>query len=266
MKLLPQNNKATEPHDPDAFLPGRYPLLQFPQADWDWFLSACRDLDIEATQAQRQILEQLFSHLTGVNAWLNLTRLTNPAEYLKFHVFDSLTILNLVQEMTSPGDLILDLGTGGGYPGLPLAIWMKDRTFVLLDSRRKKVEFLQHTIKLLPESHLEATCFRGREAAHHRPDLYRKCTLVTARAVGPASENLLDAAELLKNDGHLIMMKGPNFLKDEGTDFETACRKTGFELQEILPIALDDQDPDRYIVIVRNKSKNSRARNQRTRR
>ena len=260
MNLLPQNNKASEPHDPDAFLPERYPLLQFPQTDWDWFTAACRDLDIEPTAAQRLSLEKLFSHLTGVNTWLNLTRLTTPAEYLKFHVFDSLTILNLVQEMTVPGDRILDLGTGGGYPGLPLATWLTDRHFILLDSRRKKIEFLKHTIKLLPEANLEATCFRGREAEHQRPDLYRNCALVTARAVGPASENLLDASELLKNDGHLIMMKGPHFLKDEGEDFEIACKNTRFELQEILPIALDDQDPDRYIVIVKNKPKKSPAR------
>ena len=260
MTSLPQNNQASAPHDPDAFLPERYPLLEFPQADWDWFVAACHDIDIEPTIEQRQSLEKLFSHLTGVNAWLNLTRLTTPAEYLKFHVFDSLTILNLVQEMTAPGDRILDLGTGGGYPGLPLATWLTDRPFILLDSRRKKIEFLQHTIKLLPESDLEATCFRGREVKHHRPDLYRNCALVTARAVGAASENLLDAAELLKNNGHLIMMKGPNFLKDEGEDFEMACKKTGFELQDILPIALDDQDPDRYIVIVKNKPKKLPAR------
>lgn len=250
-----QNRDSIPQHDPQAFLPERYPLLQFPEQDWAWFVAACNDLEIKPSIQQRQTLEKLFSHLTGVNQWLNLTRLTSPAEYLKFHVFDSLTILNLVQELTLPGDTILDLGTGGGYPGLPLATWLADRHFVLLDSRRKKVEFLRHTITLLPHPQLEADCFRGREVARHRPQLRQKCALLTARAVGPASENMLDAAELLKNNGFLIMMKGPNFLRDEGEDFENACRKCGFELQEILPIALDNQDPDRYIVIAKHKIK-----------
>lgn len=245
--------RSDDRHDPGAFLPERYPLKQFSQEEWSWFVDACHDLEITPTAQQRLTLEKLLSHLSGVNQWLNLTRLSSPAEYLKFHVFDSLTILNLVQELTIPGDTVLDLGSGAGYPGLPLALWLEDRRFVLLDARRKKVEFLRHTIGLLARPHLEAACFRGREVARQRPDLYRKCALVTARAVGPASENLLDAAELLKKDGLLILMKGPNFLKDENEDFTEACRKNGFELQEIFPIALDDQDPDRYIVIVKNK-------------
>jgi hypothetical protein len=66
MTSLPQNNQASAPHDPDAFLPERYPLLEFPQADWDWFVAACHDIDIEPTIEQRQSLEKLFSHLTGV--------------------------------------------------------------------------------------------------------------------------------------------------------------------------------------------------------
>jgi 16S rRNA (guanine527-N7)-methyltransferase len=255
MQPNPQKRDSIPQHDPQAFLPERYPLLQFPEEDWDWFVAACRDLEIKPTAEQRLTLEQLFSHLSGVNQWLNLTRLTSPAEYLKFHVFDSLTILNLVQELSAPGDSILDLGSGGGYPGLPLAIWLADRHFILLDSRRKKVEFLRHTITLLSHPQLEADCFRGREVARHRPALQQKCALLTARAVGLASENMLDAAELLKDRGFLLMMKGPNFLKDEGEDFENACRKTGFALQEILPIALDSQDPDRYIVIVQRKAK-----------
>ena len=261
MKQNPTFPPAREPHDPDAFLPERYPLLSFPTQDWEWFTAACKDLEITVSDAQRQTLERLYSHLLGVNTWLNLTRLTSPSDYLKFHIFDSLTVLNLVQELTSPGEIVLDLGSGGGYPGLPLAIWLPDRHFVLLDSRRKKVEFLQQTQTLLPSAKTEAVCFRGREVAHQRPDLYQNCSLLTARAVGPASEILIDAAELLKNHGHLILLKGPNFLKDEGPDFELACRTIGFELLEILPIALDAQDPDRYVVLAQRKAEKKRKPN-----
>jgi len=242
-------------HDPDAFRPDKYPLLSFPEPTWQWFLQACQDLEITVGEEKRLILERFYSHLLGVNAWLNLTRLTTAEEYLKFHVFDSLTVLNLVQELSDPGDIILDLGSGGGYPGLPLLTWLPDRHFVLLDSRRKKVTFLQQTLTLLPaDQKAEAVCFRGREVSAYRPDLHNQCSLVVARAVGKAAEILLDSGELLRAGGHCIMLKGPNFITAEGDEFADACRKLDFELQDIHPIALDENDQDRYVVVSRRKA------------
>ncbi len=241
---------------PLAFLPERYPQLSFPEPAWRWFQQACQDLEIALTPAHRLLLERLYSHLSGVNKWLNLTRLTDAEDYLKFHVFDSLTVLNLVQELSAPGDLILDLGSGGGYPGLPLLIWLPpDRRFVLLDSRPKKVAFLRQTLTLVPDrANAEAACFRGREVGAHRPDLRQNCDLVTARAVGKAAELLREASELLRAGGYLILLKGPNFITAESDEFNHACQKFNFELQDIHPIALAETDPDRYVVVSRRKN------------
>ncbi len=246
---------TAQTHDPDAFRPDKYPLLSFPEPAWQWFLQACQDLEISVGAEKRLILERFYSHLLGVNAWLNLTRLTTAEEYLKFHIFDSLTVLNLIQEFSAPGDIILDLGSGGGYPGLPLLTWLPDRHFVLLDSRRKKVTFLQQALTLLPATQkAEAVCFRGREVGAHRPDLHNQCSIVIARAVGKAAEVLLDAGELLQAGGHCLMLKGPNFITAEGDEFADACRTLNFELQDIHPIALDENDPDRYVVVSRKKA------------
>ena len=237
-------------HDPDAFRPDHYPLLSFPEPAWQWFRQACQDLEIDSIDDKRPLLERFYSHLLGVNTWLNLTRLTSAEQYLKFHVVDALTVLNLVQELSAPGDIVLDLGSGGGYPGLPLLTWLPDRHFVLLDSRRNKATFLQQTLTLLPDTQkAEADCFRGREVGAYRPDLYQNCSIVTARAVGKAAELLLDATELLRNGGYLILLKGPNFITDESDEFDRACQKLNFALQDIHPIALDENDPDRYVVV-----------------
>lgn len=241
----------TEPrvYSPDDFKPANAPALTFPDDAWNWFLTACADLDIAVSPRQREILEHLYSHLAHVNEWLNLTRITDPAGYLKFHVFDSLTVLNLVQTYTQPGEIVLDLGSGGGYPGLPLMTWLPDRHFVLVDSRPKKVAFLSETIHLTDCTDVQARAFRGREVAHFAPELHQKCQLVTARAVGKAADLLIDCKELLAVNGIFLCLKGQSYPTEERADFLRALPKYGFELLEEHSIALDEEDPDRWAIL-----------------
>ena len=103
------------------------PRLTFPEDAWEWFKTACADIELPLDDTKRPILEALYSHLVHVNETLNLTRITSPLDYLKFHVFDSLTVENLVAAYTKPDDIVVDLGSGGGYPGLPLMTWLPDR-------------------------------------------------------------------------------------------------------------------------------------------
>lgn len=235
--------------------PESYPLIGFPEEDWTWFETACGDLEVPCDDAKRKVIERLYSHLLGVNAWMNLTRLTAPRDYLKFHLLDSLTILNVVNELTQgeSESIVLDLGSGGGYPGLPLAVWRPDLHIVLNDSRPRKVEFLKEAIKLTGNDNAEAAAFRGREVRHFRHDLAASCDIVTARAVGKAADLLVDASELLVKGGAFIIMKGRNFERDEGEDFEKACRHCRFETLEIMPVALDEDDPDRFVILAVKK-------------
>jgi 16S rRNA (guanine527-N7)-methyltransferase len=237
------------PLDTEMLKPAAYPALTLDGPAWEWFLTACADLEITVDAEQHRILEALYSHLIGVNAWLNLTRLTTPAEYLKFHVFDSLTALAPVAELTAPGDLCLDLGSGGGYPGLPLMTWLPDRHWVLLDSRGKKAAFLAEALKLTPCRTAEAASCRGREAGHARPDLARRCALVTARAVGPAEDVLVEADALVRPDGFLLLLKGPSFVEQERQAALASAARFGFELVQEMQIALDDTDPSRILVL-----------------
>jgi 16S rRNA (guanine527-N7)-methyltransferase len=238
------------PIDPELLAPARYPATPFPEEDWDWFVTACADFEIDVSDDKRPILEQLYSHLVGVNEWLNLTRLTGVRDYLKFHVLDSLTALETVAEMTNPGDICLDLGSGGGYPGLPLAIWLPDRRWRLVDSRQKKVAFIASALPLTGCRNAHARAFRGREAAGSQVDLAGKCQMVLARAVGRADSLLPDLQALLKVGGFALLLKGPRFEADERDDLVAAGPEFGFEMVCEQTVTLDPEDPERYLVLL----------------
>ena len=248
---------------PEDFKAERAPRLTFGDNAWAWFLEACADLELTVSARQREILELLYSHLVYVNSWMNLTRITDDKDYLKFHVFDSLTVLNLVQQYTSPGDIVLDLGSGGGYPGLPLMTWLPDRHFVLVDSKPKKVMFLSETVHLTDCAQAEARCFRGLEAVHLAPDLHGKCQIVTARAVGRAASLLQDATALLSVNGIFLCMKGQSYPTEERDEFLRTMPKFGFTLMEEHRIALDEEDPDRWAILALNTGEKLKVKNKR---
>lgn len=245
--------------DPDKFRPERYPPLAFSEASWHRFRRACEDLEIPLEPGRKPVLEALYSHLVGVNGWMNLTTLTAVDDYLKFHVLDSLTAYDVVDELTVAGDLCLDLGSGGGYPGLPLMTWLPDRRWVLVDSRQKKAAFLAEAVQLTPCRSATAAAFRGREVRHARPDLAGGCALVTARAVGRADKLVPEAADLLRHGGFLILLKGPTFAEDERRALVDGADEYGLEVVNEMTVALDVDDPERIIVMIR-KTSNPTAR------
>lgn len=232
------------------FSPDNYPVIQFDDDAWLWFVNACNDIESPPDNAKKDALQRIYSHLLGVNEWLNLTRIISQHDYLKFHVFDSLTILETVRAFSAEDSIVLDLGSGGGYPALPLMLWCPDRLWRLVDSRPRKVQFLKEAIKLTPAQHPEARVFRGREAATAAPDLFHKCTILTARAVGRAVELLPDAQALLAPNGLFIIMKGHSYPETERDAFLNALPDAGFTLVQEQNIALDDNDPDRWIISI----------------
>ena len=230
--------------------PALHPPIAFPDADWQWFTARCAALGIAGADERRTVLEAIYGHLVGVNRWLNLTKLTSPREYLKLHVLDSLTIEGDASvAKLDAGIPCVDLGSGGGYPGLPLAIWHPTIPWIMIDTRQKKVEFLSAACTITGNSQATARHLRGNEVIARAADLRRGCQLVTCRAMGQAIEVLHESVHLLRKGGFLVIWKGPAFAGDEKLLALSACNQLGFNFIGERSVVLEEGDPERVMVI-----------------
>lgn len=244
----------TPERSPSDFLPENYPIVPFSDEDWQWLVQHCEALELPDPTPRRGVFQALYSHLLGVNHWLNLTRLTTPRDYLKFSLLDSLTIVPILESLCQEHSALADLGSGGGYPGLPVMTMMTTQDFTLIDARQKKVEFLNASIPLIPRTGKGTACaFRGRDVMRVRPDLHHHAEVVTARAVGKGVELLPDASELLAVGGVFLLMKGQSWPVEEAPLFTEACPAFGFDVVEDQELSLEPTDPTRHIILAVKK-------------
>ena len=182
-----------------------------------------------------EILDGCLKHLHLVlqaNQTMNLTRILDLHDALVLHILDSLTFLPYIDD--SPNGAVLDMGTGGGFPGIPLAL-ATDRCFTLLDSVGKKVKAVS---SFLDELGLSQRCVATRErveafGANHSG----RFAVVTARAMASLPVLVEYASPILMRDGNLIVSKG-NPEDDEIASGDAAAKicglsriaTTGFDL------------------------------------
>ena len=128
-------------------------------------LTGLECLKLEATEAQQNLLLAFVDLIQKWNKAYNLTAIRNRDEILRLHILDSLAVLPYIT-----GQRIIDVGTGAGLPGIPLAIFMPDVQFTLLDSNSKKTRFVQQVILELKLNNVEVVHSRvenlGRDAEY----------------------------------------------------------------------------------------------------
>ncbi len=157
------------------------------------------------SEKQIDVLTRYAELVLVTNEQMNLTAITDAKGFYSKHIIDSLTLLPYVG--VGPMRLI-DVGSGAGFPGIPLKIMRPDLTVVLLDSLQKRVRFLNETVTALGLEGITAIHARAEEAA--RNPVYREgFDLVTARAVAPLPVLLELCLPLAKAQGRFLAMKGP---------------------------------------------------------
>jgi len=164
-----------------------------------------KPVEFELSESQ---LAQFGAYFDLLLRWNQRVRLISPGDESKIvsrHVFESLALVNL--GLIPSQATVLDLGTGAGFPGLPIAIACPQLQMTLLDSRRMKTLFLTQVIRGLQLQNTEVVCARAEDLSK---DISKRFDCVLARAVATLSELWEWSSELLRHEGLLLAQKGGN--------------------------------------------------------
>jgi 16S rRNA (guanine527-N7)-methyltransferase len=173
------------------------------------FHAACEAANIALEPDDLQRLEHYLRLLYEANERMNLTGIRDPLEGWTRHIFDSLTLLPWLAAMAEDSESIsvIDVGTGGGCPGIPLACVSANVSMTLLDSTRKKTAFLEETAAAIGLSNVRVVTDRAEQAG--RDSLHRgQYDVVVSRAVGRLPILLEYTVPLAKEDGLVLSIKG----------------------------------------------------------
>jgi 16S rRNA (guanine527-N7)-methyltransferase len=174
------------------------PLPPTPEFD-----AACRTIGLSLDDTERQLLGQYLALLLETNKQFNLTAIREPDQAWQRHILDSLSVLPFLHDSLR----IIDIGSGGGLPGIPLAITCPVGRFTLLEATGKKAGFLKHAAKVMALGNVSVVNDRaetvGQDKTHRQ-----KYELAVARAVGPMRVMLEYALPLIKTGGRVLAMKG----------------------------------------------------------
>ena len=192
------------------------------------------------------MLAQFTCILLEENEKYNLTAIKDPEKIAILHIADSLTAAKYIPE----GSCVCDVGAGGGFPSLPLAVCRPDLRVTALDATAKKTKFLRNAAEKLGISNLTAVNGRAEEIFASGEPARESFDVVIARAVAPAGILSELCAPALKRGGLFIMMKGDR-AEEELSGSEKGLGKLGLSLKEKISLQLrsDDEIIGRKIII-----------------
>jgi 16S rRNA (guanine527-N7)-methyltransferase len=195
-------------------------------------LDGARALALDLDEAQ---LAKLVAHLDLLDDWnsrMNLTAIRDRPSQLTKHLLDSLSVLPYLE-----GARIADVGSGAGFPGIPLAIVEPHRHFTLIESTGKKCRFLEHVRDALELKNVEVVQSR---AESYKPEV--RFDTVLARAVGPVADLVKAAGLLVVGGGRLLAMKG------RYPEAELAAKLNGWKVAAVHPLTVPGLGEERHLV------------------
>lgn len=209
---------------------------------------ACEKIEISLNDEQAQKFENYYNLLTEWNEKINLTRIVEPQEVALKHFADSLTVLKYCDIPKNAS--VIDVGTGAGFPGIPLKIYRPDIKLTLLDSLNKRVNFLNEVAK---KNNLEIKTLHSRaEDAGRKKDEREKYDTALSRAVARINVLCEYCIPFLKIGGNFIAMKGPD-LSEELDEAKSAIKLLGGEINSVNEFTLDGAGKRTIVVIKKIK-------------
>lgn len=204
-----------------------------------------KEINIQLDKEQVLQFYQYMQLLIEWNKKMNLTAIIEPHEIILKHFVDSLTMETYLQE----GATLVDVGTGAGFPGIPLKICRKDIKIVLVDSLNKRLNFLNEVIQKLKLDKIETVHSRAEELGRNK-EYREKFDIATSRAVA----NLATLSEYLipfvKKEGKCICMKGSN-VEEELENSKKAIQILGGKIIKMDSFFLPQTEIKRNIIVIK---------------
>ena len=219
--------------------------------DYSYLIKTLSSWNFEIDDNKISQLDKYYEMLIEKNKVMNLTAITEFDEVLVKHFVDSLSICTII-----PDDVkyVCDLGTGAGFPGIPMAIAYPDLQFSLIDSLNKRIKFLQEVVDALGLTNVTLVHGRAEEAGRNK--LYREqYDLVVSRAVANISTLSEYCLPLVKVGGYFISFKSGD-IEDEIKQSGKAISKLGGKLQKPVLFNLPDTNISRSFLVI-NKEKST---------
>jgi len=213
-------------------------------------LNQASQFGLTLTSSQLAQFEQYQQILLEWNQYMNLTRITDPTEIAVKHFLDSLSIYIALQKLPRTFALI-DVGTGAGFPGIPLKIALPSIRLSLVESTGKKAAFLEEVIEHLKLSHTKVIHARAEEVGQeisHRQQYH----IAVARAVGRLPVLVEYLLPLVKVGGFAIAQKGQH-PTEELAEAQWGIRKLGGYPARTTPITVPGLEAERQLIIIKKK-------------
>lgn len=205
---------------------------------------------LPCTNQQAKDFYVYYVHMIETNKFLNLTGITDMQEVVVKHMIDSLSCYDSV--VMKPGSTLIDVGTGAGFPGIPLAIYDRTLQVTLFDSLKKRLTFLDEIIDTLNLTNCTTLHGRAEDLAHQ--SFRESFDIATSRAVARLPILLEWTMPYVKVGGHMIALKGAIY-EEEINESGKALKTLNGEISDIKKINLPTLDDTRAVVYIKKTAK-----------
>lgn len=221
----------------------------------DYLKDATEKYGISLSDEQLDQFDKYYQLLVEWNEKINLTAITEPREVAIKHMVDSLSCWQA--DLFEDGIAVIDVGTGAGFPGIPLKIYRPDIKLILLDSLNKRIKFLQTVVDELGLKDVKCIHARAEEAARNKA-LREKFDLVVSRAVARLPVLAEYCLPFVKTGGIFAALKGMKFA-EEAADAKKALSVLGGSQPECVEIKLPYLEDKRAVIYIKKEKSTPKA-------